>query len=85
MKLRPYNDPDYRRARKQLTHGPTVQCWKPLCDNIATTIDHDPPLALHTHRRGSGCCRLMPCCATHNYSAGAALGNTLRRPRSGWA
>ena len=28
----------------------------------ATTLDHHPPLAMHVHRAGSHCCRLIPSC-----------------------
>lgn len=79
----PYNDPEYRAARANLKLHPQ-RCWHTDCNQPATTIDHVPALAEHTHRRGSGCCRLLPACQPHNYGDGATLGNRLRRPSTPW-
>ena len=84
MKLRPYNDPEYRRARAHLTANPGVTCWHDGCTNPATTIDHQPPILHHTHQRGTGCCQLRPACERCNKSTGATLGNMNREPNSGW-
>ena len=46
----------------------------------ADTLDHDPPLAMHAHRQGSGCCRLIPCCTACNASGGAAVALGTWRP-----
>jgi hypothetical protein len=88
VKLRPYNDPEYRRARATLTalmtyHGGTVPCWKG-CGRPATTIDHQPAILEHNHRRGTGCCTLKPSCEHCNKSHGATIGNQQRRPKSTW-
>lgn len=77
--LRPYNDPEYRRAKRWLKHHPGTLCWKG-CGRPASSPDHQPPLKLHDHVRGSGCCRLLPACAPCNLSDGAVIGNTGRVP-----
>jgi hypothetical protein len=46
----------------------------------ATTLDHDPPLAMHVHREGSGCCRYIPACADCQNSQGAAVAHGTWRP-----
>src|SRR5262245_2430197 len=51
-RVRPYADPDYRAAVAALKAHP-VPCVDG-CGRIADSIDHDPPLALHDHRRGTG-------------------------------
>lgn len=71
-----YGDPDYRAARAALHRTPTP-CWRG-CGRIATSPDHVPPLADHDHRRGSGCCELLPSCAPCNLGAGARAGNRRR-------
>lgn len=55
----PYG-PAYDRARRVLLAG------RPMCVHcrrrLATEADHQPPLTLHVHRNGAGCCRLVPAC-----------------------
>jgi hypothetical protein len=77
-----YNDPDYRAARAWLTANPGTPCWHHGCTRPANTIDHDPPLAIHTHRRGTRCCRYLPACTPHNCGDGAAMGNRMREPHT---
>lgn len=57
----PYNA-EYQRTRKGLLGRP---CQMRLaCDgHPADSADHDPPLALHAHVEGSGCCILRPGCS----------------------
>lgn len=78
MRLRPYNDPDYRAARAWLTAHPETRCYRPDCNRQATDLDHTPSIAEHHHVRGARCCTLRPACAHHNRSAGATLGNQMR-------
>lgn len=80
--LRPYNDPDYRRARAWLKANPQP-CWRG-CGRTATTLDHVPAIMEHTHQRGARCCELRPACLRCNTSDGAAKGNAKRNPSSGW-
>jgi hypothetical protein len=55
----PYG-PDHQRERA-LRLAPGVACVH--CKvRQATELDHDPPLALHLHVNGSGCCRRLPSC-----------------------
>ena len=82
MGLRPYNDPDYRRAKAWLKANPQP-CWRG-CGRTATTLDHVPAIMEHTHQRGARCCELRPACLTCNSSDGAAKGNAKRNPSSGW-
>jgi hypothetical protein len=82
--LRPYNDPEYRAARRWLVANPHTTCWFPGCDALADTIDHVPAIMEHTHIRGTRCCELRPACGPHNYSSGAAAGNRQREPHTPW-
>jgi hypothetical protein len=67
----PYQEAGYRRARR-LTLGEGVLCTH--CGlELATTLDHHPPLAMHKHRAGSGCCRLIPSCVACNAASGVAV------------
>jgi len=70
----------YQRARRQmLGEGtPCAHCRK----RLATTLDHDPPLAMHIHREGSGCCRWIPSCEQCNREGGVAVQQGTWRP--GW-
>ena len=70
MASRPYNDPAHRAAVAAIKRAPTP-CW--MCGRPATTIDHVPPLALHTHTRGTSCCEHRPACGRCNYGAGRAI------------
>jgi hypothetical protein len=79
-----YNDPDYRAARRWLTAHPETRCWFDGCTELADTIDHDPPITSHTHRRGAGCCQLKPACRQHNCSHGATIGNKRRASGYDW-
>lgn len=70
-----YRDPHYRAAAADLRRRPRpCRCGAP-----ATTLDHVPPLALHHHVRGSGCCVLVPACVRCNLGAGAAIAAARRR------
>lgn len=40
------------------------------CTGRALSLDHQPPLALHHHAEGSGCCRLVPSCLRCNLRSG---------------
>ena len=53
----------YRRERDALLAVPRACELRLVCGGaVADSADHDPPLALHDHRPGSGCCRLRPAC-----------------------
>jgi hypothetical protein len=59
----PYGRPYKRERARLLAQG--LHCALGLvCGGraVADSADHDPPLALHDHRPGSGCCRLQPAC-----------------------
>lgn len=78
--MRPTNDPEYRAFKRHLAVN-DIACWYG-CGRRATSPDHRPRLAEHTHRRGTGCCTLHPACATCNTSDGAHAGNRRRNPTS---
>lgn len=46
-------------------------CWR--CGGYASTRDHRPPLNLHTHIEGSGCCVIRPACVPCNMGEGQRL------------
>lgn len=68
----PYG-PAYDRARRMLLAG------GPVCAHCrrrrATEADHQPPLAMHRHVNGSGCCALVPSCGPCQREQAARLGN----------
>jgi len=72
-----YRDRDYLAAAAALKRTPT-RC---SCGRLATTIDHDPPLALHQHQRGTGCCTYRPACTGCNCGAGASIARRRRLTR----
>jgi len=67
----------YQQARKRLLSGGDL-CWRG-CGRRAVEADHDPPLALHEHREGSGCCELKPSCAECQRKQGHELQREVRR------
>lgn len=71
-------DSAYERERKGMLARDPV-CWR--CGREATTADHVPPLALHAHVAGSGCCVLEPACARCNYRDGGRIGGKRRAAR----
>jgi hypothetical protein len=75
---RVYSSAEHQRNRRELL-GPDARCWR--CGGLATEIDHVPPLAVHEHEAGSGCCSPAPACKPCNARAGAILGNRLRARR----
>src|SRR5262245_36584972 len=74
----PYDNPEYRRARRRLLAG-GPECWVPGCNEPASIADHQPPLVSHHHQgEGRGCCRLVPSCLRHSAQQGWRLRNGLR-------
>ena len=47
---------------------------------VATTLDHDPPIAMHVHREGADCCRLVPSCEECNRRGGVMVAEGRWRP-----
>jgi hypothetical protein len=86
MARAPYRDPEYRAASDDLKAHPRL-CATPRCHAVASTLDHVPPLGLHHHVRGSGCCVLVGKCVRCNLGAGARIAAARRtrrtRPRPG--
>jgi len=64
----PYAERHYLRTRNLLL-GDGVLCVHCQREK-ATELDHDPPLAMHRHREGTACCRLVPCCRACNHRSG---------------
>src|SRR5215475_11599808 len=68
----------HRRLRGLLL-GEGVKCAH--CKrNQATELDHDPPLSMHVHREGSGCCRLIPACHDCQRTQGTQVRQGTWRP-----
>ena len=70
MARNPYGWAHQRRRRAILRPG--VVCH--LCGAPASELDHVPPLALHRHVEGSGCCRSLPACGDCQRQQAAELG-----------
>lgn len=69
---------EHRRVRA-LVLGAGVMCVH--CGRRqATELDHDPPLAMHIHREGTGCCRRVPACSLCNRRGGWMVANGTWRP-----
>ena len=47
------------------------------CGRVAMTADHQPPLSLHEHVEGSGCCTLVPSCKRCSMEQGGAISRAL--------
>ena len=69
---------EYQRVLAMTRENPTpcAHCQRA----VATTLDHDPPLAQHAHRNGTGCCRLIPSCDDCNRRGGVMVANGTWRP-----
>ena len=77
---RPYGSGAYSSARVNLLRSSPicVHCGR----SVATEADHSPPLSLHDHVEGTGCCVLLPSCASCARSQGAEIRNRGIAPRS---
>jgi hypothetical protein len=65
----------YGKAHRRRRHAlirPGVTCHR--CGAPASELDHEPPLALHAHVEGSGCCRSLPACGPCQRQQAAELG-----------
>jgi len=69
----------YQRKLAGLRSGPPLTCAHCL-KRRATTLDHNPPLAMHVHRPDSGCCVLVPSCEPCNRGGGQMVANGTWRP-----
>jgi hypothetical protein len=69
----------YQRKLAGLRSGPPLVCAHCL-KRRATTLDHNPPLAMHVHRPDSGCCVLVPSCEPCNRGGGQMVANGTWRP-----
>jgi hypothetical protein len=68
----------YLRARANLAAS-VVLCWE-CGERQATVPDHYPPLSMHAHVEGSGCCKLLPHCLRCSRMQGARQATAARRP-----
>ena len=66
----PYG-PAHQRRRKALI-VPGAKCHR--CGAQASELDHVPPLTLHDHVEGSGCCTSLPACGPCQRAQADALG-----------
>jgi len=67
----PYSG-SYARRRAALIGRP-CSLRLPGCTGVADSADHRPPLRLHAHVQGSGCCELVPACLRCQKSQGGRL------------
>lgn len=75
MPKAPYGRREYIRGRAELLGQPCVH----NCGRPASVADHQPPLSLHQHVEGSGCCVLMPSCAKCSVEQGGLIARALHR------
>lgn len=66
----PYGNAHQRRRRAVIRPGAVCE-W---CGEPASELDHLPPLAVHHHIEGSGCCRYVPSCGPCQRKQAAELG-----------
>jgi len=71
----------HRDERAELLRG-DPPCSTPGCGNPSTIADHQPPLALHEHVNGTGCCIRVPQCAECSSRQGALVAQVLRQARA---
>jgi hypothetical protein len=70
----------YQQARKVLLSYRLPCSLRLVCDGaVANSVDHSPPLAMHTHVPGSGCCILRPACTACQKSQGGQVAKLLRQ------
>ena len=70
----------HQKARAALLaeHDVCSHCGKAVgWDEKPGVADHQPPLALHAHAEGTGCCDLIPSCATCSYKQAGAVRNLV--------
>ena len=68
-----YRSKGYKQGRRELLGALCVHG----CGRLSTTADHQPPLSLHEHLEGSGCCILVPSCARCAVAQGGAISRAL--------
>lgn len=74
----PYDWSYQRERRALLDQGRRCQL-RLACSGVrANSADHDPPLALHDHVKGSNCCRLVPACLDCQRVQGKEVARQLR-------
>ena len=74
MPRRSAYDRNYRRERQAMLALRLSCHLRLVCDGaVADSADHDPPLSLHAHVRGSGCCRLVPACLSCQHHQGGLI------------
>jgi len=74
----PYG-PEYERARRRLLASRPRCVLRLRCNGaLASTADHDPPLGLHNHVQGSGCCVLRPACPACQHWQGKQVARLVR-------
>lgn len=81
MARAPYRERYYRAASAELRAHPRP-CGTPGCAAVATTLDHVPPLGLHRHVAGSGCCVVVAKCRRCNLGAGARIAAARKTRRT---
>jgi hypothetical protein len=77
----PYNHRYLKQRRALLAQGPPCALRLRCTGAPANSADHDPPLALHAHIPGSGCCRLQPACLPCQKTQGKLVAAQLRERR----
>lgn len=74
----------YRRERAKVLAAGEPCALRLVCDGApANSTDHIPPLCLHEHTPGSGCCRLQPACLACQHAQGRNLGNLRKAANRG--
>ena len=71
----PYGYAHQQRRKKILTPGSVCH----MCGRPATSADHVPPLKLHDHVEGSGCCELLAACKPCQDRQGGKLRGRTRK------
>jgi hypothetical protein len=73
----PYWTGGYEQQRRELLDSPAGQ-FCVHCGEPATEADHQPPLSLHRHISGTGCCQLVPSCFKCGREQGGQLWNATQ-------
>jgi hypothetical protein len=68
----------FRRKRAELLASSPLCVWCGL--EPAVIADHYPPLSMHEHRSGVGCCELVPSCRRCSQLQAGRLGGRYGRP-----
>lgn len=74
---RPYNSVYQRERAELLRNGPMCALRLACRGDRADSADHQPPLSMHEHVAGTGCCVLIPACLRCQHKQAGTISRQL--------